>query len=99
MKTISSQESLQEAIWQNQIIILRFGSESFISCKALQKQNQDMELGTSIGLPYLSYSQRATGTKCATGCVYGARYYRVCGGKADDSAKRLFQSKSDTGED
>ncbi len=45
MKTINSQEALQEAIRQNQILILQFGSESYAPCKALQNRiktwNQD----------------------------------------------------------
>ncbi len=38
MKILSSQEALQEAIRQNQILILQFGSDSCAPCKALQNR-------------------------------------------------------------
>ncbi len=38
MKMISSQEVLQAAIRQNQILLLQFGSESCAPCKALQNR-------------------------------------------------------------
>ncbi len=38
MKIISSQEALQAAIRQHQILLLQFGSESCAPCKALQNR-------------------------------------------------------------
>ncbi len=38
MEILNRQESLQEAIRQNQILILQFGSESCAPCKALQNR-------------------------------------------------------------